>query len=150
MRGAIIFSSSSSDKKIHHSIGMKKPMLTSQQRTLHSQKKEEKEKIIFLMILRALTEFYKEIDPEDICYHSPRNSVNSIASDQSPMDLEVPKVSEDSSDSEEETDERNEMDLNDLVALTIKYLGGNSYDNDETLYSIVKKLVFSFKKSHSF
>ena len=126
MRGIVI--QPKKEHKTQGSIALKKPS-TSGRKYCDQKKirtKEEKQKIMILMIFKALREFAEQSENKTICLETPRNSVKNgecIHSDES----------------------CEEMNFEDLIQLVQQCVDSEYWINDDDLYLYVKKIVFSIK-----
>ena len=117
------------EKKRLGSTGMKKPVMAT--KTNNTREKKEKEKMIVLMIIQAMREYYSEMEAMDVCLNSTQHS---IATAEDTMKTEK----------EEKTEE---IDFKAFFNSVYQYVENDFTLSSDVLYAYIKKQVIKYKRS---
>lgn len=115
------------ERKRRGSTGLKKPVLESHSKSIRSEKQNQKEKLIVLLILRALKEFYDETEGNDVCMHSPRSMETTM------MNTTIGQKEE-------------SLDFEMFYMAIEQCLHQQDVMDEDSLFHYIKQLVYSFKK----
>ena len=122
MRGVVV--ETKTERKSHSSIAMKKPILQIQTPRERGMSKQEKEKIIILMIIDALREYYKlKEEGSEICYETPGNSMTNG----------------------EVNSEDSTVSFAELYEFVLHFIDEENWSSHESLFEYVKHLIFHIK-----